>query len=432
MKLNKLNTAIVLFFSIILIYLLDFYILENNGNDHFWCVQIVDNFSIRNFDNIRLPIHCDEGTYRLASVSLDNFFDRNNPYQGRPLFVGFISILTSIMNTISFIDLSDYQQFKIAIFIVQFTILFFIVRTFISISKFKQFNKNEYIVVFLLCSIPGIRWNIFFPSVGNLTFLFFLISLKYLLNKNLSKKEENHLYIIFGLLSLAHLSAIIYGLIVKLYFFIKKRKLNKNTLFHLIMLTFPYILYRQVVSMSKYEYYDWHRSVYNQFYWLLEVFQPNTNISIQKECQTLSTFLKCNNLVTNNYLGYFAIVVIYFFILIIINKYDKNKSIEVISKTFFICSLIFIFWSFQGYYEFFRFTNYSIGYFLFTSLIFFGVFVFKDDTLLFISLLIYVYSVPYLEPYNEDFSYPRLNYLTVTSILLFMTFIYRNLNSKKI
>ena len=163
----------------------------------------------------------------------------------------------------------------------------------------------------------------------------------------LSKKEENHLYIILGLLSLAHLSAIIYGLIVKLYFFIKKRKLNKNTLFHLIMLTFPYILYRQVVSMSKYEYYDWHRSVYNQFYWLLEVFQPNTDISIQKECQTLSTFLKCNNLVTNNYLGYFAIVVIYFFILIIINKYDKNKPIEVISKTFFICSLIFIFGPFR-------------------------------------------------------------------------------------
>ena len=168
------------------------------------------------------------------------------------------------------------------------------------------------------------------------------------------------------------------------------------------------------------------------FIGFLKSFNQIPIFRFKKNARLYLLFLKCNNLVTNNYLGYFAIVVVYFFILIIINKYDKNKSIEAISKTFFLSSLIFIFWSFQGYYEFFRFTNYSIGYFLFTSLIFFGVFVFKDDTLLFISLLIYVYSVPYLEPYNEDFSYPRLNYLTVTSILLFMTFIYRNLNSKKI
>ena len=169
MKTNKLNTLIVLFFSIITIYLLDFYILKNNGNEHFWCVQIIDNFSIRNLNNIRLPIHCDEGTYRLASRSLENFFDRNNPYQGRPLYVGFISIFMSLVNSIPFIELSEYQQFKIAIFLVQFTILFFIVRTFISISKFKQFYKNEYIIIFLLCSIPrSIAFLIFWPIDLNL------------------------------------------------------------------------------------------------------------------------------------------------------------------------------------------------------------------------------------------------------------------------
>ena len=431
MKINKLNTVIVLFFSIITIYLLDFYILENSGNDHFWCVQIIENFSVSNLNNIRLPIHCDEGTYRLAAMSLDNFFDRSNPYQSRPLYVGFISILMSLVDNIPFIELSEYQQFKVAIFLVQFTILLFIVRTFISISKFKQFYKNEYIVIFLVCSIPGIRWNIFFPSVGNLTFLFFLISLKYLLYNNISNKEENRLYIIFGLLSLAHLSAIVYGLIVKFYFYIKSRQLNKNTLFHFIMLIFPYTLYRQIVSISRYEYYDWHRSVYNQFYWILEVFQSDSGVSIQRECQTLTTFFKCNNLVTLNYLGYFGILIFYFLVLIIINKYNENGSIEIINKSFFICCLIFIFWSFQGYYEFFRFTNYSIGYFLFTSLILFTVLNFKNDIFLLFSLLIYVYSIPYLEPYNQAFKFPRLNYLTITSILFFLLFIFKNLNNKK-
>ena len=431
MKINKLNIVIVLFFSIITIYLLDFYILENSGNDHFWCVQIIQNFSVSNLNNIRLPIHCDEGTYRLAAMSLDNFFDRSNPYQSRPLYVGFISILMSLVNNIPFIELSEYQQFKVAIFLVQFTILLFIVRTFISISKFKQFYKNEYIVIFLVCSIPGIRWNIFFPSVGNLTFLFFLISLKYLLYNNISNKEENRLYIIFGLLSLAHLSAIVYGLIVKFYFYIKNRQLNKNTLFHFIMLIFPYILYRQIVSISIYEYYDWHRSVYNQFYWILEVFQSDSGVSIQRECQTLSTFFKCNNLVTLNYLGYFGILIFYFLVLIIINKYNENGSIEIINKSFFICCSIFIFWSFQGYYEFFRFTNYSIGYFLFTSLIFLTFLVFKNDIFLLISLLLYEYSIPYLEPYNEAFNYPKLNYLTIASISFFLLFIFKNFNNKE-
>jgi len=57
-----------------IVYLIDFYILDVS-NEQFWCVEVIKNFELGNFKNIRLPIHCDEGPYRFASTSLDNFFD---------------------------------------------------------------------------------------------------------------------------------------------------------------------------------------------------------------------------------------------------------------------------------------------------------------------------------------------------------------------
>ena len=99
------------FIFVLIIYIFDFYILDTSYQ-HFSCV-LVENFRISNFENIRLPIHCDEGPYRFASFSIDNFFNEINPYQGRPLFVGAIAIFRKFFELFSFLNLSEYQNFYV-------------------------------------------------------------------------------------------------------------------------------------------------------------------------------------------------------------------------------------------------------------------------------------------------------------------------------
>ena len=430
MKVRRLNILFIIFLSVIVIYIFDFYLLDNNANENFWCVEIIENYRFGSIENIKFPIHCDEGTYRLASSSLEDFFDRSNPYQSRPLFVGFIAFVKLLVNNLSIIEFSDYQQFKVSIFLVQLFILYFIVRLFIHIAKFHKLGIKETVLIFIVCSIPSVRWNLFFPSVGNLTFLFFLISINFLTNIKKNKKNENIIFMLLGFLSLAHMSAIIYGLAIKLYKFIKDKKIKTQQIFQLILLFAPYILYRLVISISKFEYYDWHKNVYKQFYWIIESFQKKSLNPKESGCQTFQSFFECNNLVTFNFLGYFLILLIFFIVLISINKSKYKNSLEILKPSLFICFFIFIFWTFQGYYESFRFVNYSIGYFLFTSVIFMTIFLFKNNIFLVISLLLYFYSVSYLEPYNDVYRYPNINYLTIFSILFFLIFVFSQFKFK--
>ena len=99
---NNFKILTITFFSIGFVYFADFYFLENYYNQQFWCVEVIKNFELGNFKNIRLPIHCDEGPYRFASTSLDNFFDKSNPYQGRPLFVGLVGLFRFLFELFPF------------------------------------------------------------------------------------------------------------------------------------------------------------------------------------------------------------------------------------------------------------------------------------------------------------------------------------------
>ena len=87
MKLVNLKLIFSIPILTLLVYFLEFYILGSFYTQQFWCVEVYREFNILNLNNLRLPIHCDEGPYRLESSSLENFFDKTNPYQGRPLFV---------------------------------------------------------------------------------------------------------------------------------------------------------------------------------------------------------------------------------------------------------------------------------------------------------------------------------------------------------
>lgn len=417
---NNFKILTITFFSIGFVYFADFYFLENYYNQQFWCVEVIKNFELGNFKNIRLPIHCDEGPYRFASTSLDNFFDKSNPYQGRPLFVGLVGLFRFLFELFPF-SFSEYQNFKLSMFSVQYLVLFAIVKTFITLTNLDFNKKIDYLILFSLISIPSIRWNIFLSSVGNIPFLIFLLSLKFLNDKD-RVKNNNNVFFIFGLFSLFHLSSIIYGLIIIAIRSFRNKNINIAELLQRILyLTIFQICYRLFVYLSNFTFYDWHKEVHNQFYWILDEFN---NIAPKHECQTFTTFLRCNFDITLSFVGYFIFLLIIFTSLVLFSKANNLKIPKTIQNAFYLNLFVFIFWSFQGVYEPFRFVNYSIGYFLFFSVLIFN-FVFKKDIYLTMSLVFFSYSIFYLEPYNSGLNFPQINFLTIVSLSLFVYFIFR-------
>ncbi len=420
MKPLKTKFFLIIPFFITLIYILDFYVLDSLSSQQFWCVEIYKEFSFLNFNNLRLPIHCDEGPYRFASESLSNFFDETNPYQGRPLFILSISIFRNIFNILSFLNISEYLIFRLAMIFIQFIVLFFIIRIFVSLTNLDFQSKTDYLIIFLVISTPSIRWNIFFSSVENLTFLLFLISIKYLLSDQENSNRKNSTFILLGILSLAHMSAIVYGFIILFFEIINKKEIKFLLLIKRIfyLLVFQ-VIYRLTVYFSDYSFYDWHKEIYNQFYWIFNVIQGKPPIA---DCQTLNTFWKCNTLVTGSFLGYFLILILYLVSIVLMSLYFKENVPELIKYSLFVNIFIFLFWSLQGLYEPFRFVNYSIGYFLFFSLFIF-IIIYKKNLYLTLSILIFQFSVFYLEPYNTALNIPQVNVLTIISVLLFLVFL---------
>tara|TARA_B100000575_G_C22548548_1_gene350756 strand:- start:137 stop:508 length:372 start_codon:yes stop_codon:yes gene_type:complete len=112
-------------------------------------------------------------------------------------------------------------------------------------------------------------------------------------------------------------------------------------------------------------------------------------------------------------------------------KYKKKEIPIKVKYAFLINLIIFIFWGLQGLYESFRFTNYSIGYFLFITIFILLVESFEKDMYLISAILFYILSIGYIEPYNESLNYPQLNFLTYLSVTLFFVFIFKEIKLKK-
>ena len=112
-------------------YFFEFYIRENNPSLHFWCIQISNDFNFGPFNRVSLPIHCDEGPYRLSSQSLEQFFSKNNPYQTRPLYVFLIYALSNLIDFFTFYNLTEYQNFRFSIIVLQILIMTSIIYLFI-------------------------------------------------------------------------------------------------------------------------------------------------------------------------------------------------------------------------------------------------------------------------------------------------------------
>ena len=415
-KTNSLIFITSLFFFVA--YIVEFIFL-NADTSHFWCI------STNYFESINaiLPIHCDEGPYRQASESFDFFFSENNPYQKRPIYVVLISFLRELISFLSFGLLSKYIEFRVSMIILQLTILFLIGFNTVKLFNLEKLDLENFLILFTIFSIPNIRWNLLFPSHGNLTLLLLIYTLRKLDNKNYLENDSNY-FLIIGLGALLHRSAIIYGIIFMIIkFFIKKRFLFKDMLSNLVLVFIPTIVYELSIYFSRYQSFDWNREIYGQFYWIVDIIFGRENFYHDTSCQQLSTFMNCNLNVTKYFVQYFIIGIIFLFILIFLNLnvFQDNFFKNLILSTIFI----YIFWAFQGLYPNFRFVNYSLGYFLFLGLIFINYKYFKSK---FLSLIIltYEFSILYLEPYSVLTL--KLNYLSYVSIGLFIVFLIYALN----
>lgn len=409
-------------------YLFEFYIQANNANINFWCVQTLNNFNFGPVKSVSLPIHCDEGPYRIASNSIEEFFSPSNPYQTRPLLILILGFLRRLFESINILNISDYQIFRISIFLIQMVILFSIISIFTNLMNLKLKSYSDYLIILVVIGIPGIRWNILFPSAGNITLILFLLSIKFLSEKNYFLKNNRSTYLLFSFLSVAHLSSIIYGFILQLATILKRKKVSISTIGSnlLILISIP-LLYRLFIFFSKYEFYDWHTGTHKQFSWLYIEYQKGYSFLLNATKGHLSAYWN----ETTNFIGYFSILFFYYLGLIAIAKFKKYPVPEKVKFSLFINFFIFIFWGFQGITESFRFTNYSIGYFLFISVLILLIETFKKDLYLLFSILAYVFSIGYLEPYNSSLNFPQWNVFSILSVIFFLIFTLRETVSFK-
>ena len=408
------NLAIWTFLYFIAAYVFEIYFYSPDNN-FFWC--ITPNF----FDelNTYLPVHCDEGPYQLASQSLEYFFSERNPYQKRPLYIISIFTVRSVIEFLSFGILSEYLEFRLAMIVIQYFILYLIALNSAKFFKIEKFNIHGLSILFLIFSIPNIRWNLFFPSHGNITLLLMLFSLNKLKDVNSLKNQNMTSFFIFmGIASLFHRSSIFYGLIITLIVFFVYSKKFIEVFSYIFFMLLPTVIYELFYLITEYESFDWNKEIYGQFYWFLDLLIGRQNQYHNDTCQKIDTFLNCNFEISFYFINYFAGAIFLFTVLLFKNKkLIKDRNFQ---NILIISSFIFIFWSFQGLYPNFRFINYSIGYFLFLSIIYICSF-YEKNILLCFSILIYEFSILYLEVYSITYFKPNvLTYLALSSFSLYI------------
>jgi hypothetical protein len=410
---QKINVP---YFGVLVIVLFYFFatfvselVLSNFNNEFFWCISSNYFESV----NLYLPVHCDEGPYLQASESIDYFFSESNPYQKRPGYVLSIYLIRSIINFLTLGQLSNYIEFRVAMILIQFVIIYLIGISSAKFFKINHLNFHNILILILVFSIPNIRWNTLMPSHGNITLLLLLISLNRLSYKSLY--SDYIFYLLMGLGALFHRSAIAYGLIILFLEIIKNKNQLINRLSYFVLLLIPSLSYEGFFIFSKYKSFDWNKEIYGQFYWIIDIFNKNYVAYHDSSCQQLNTFLMCNIDVTKSFVLYFLVGLFYLFTVIMFNlKLIESKQYFYLAITSF---LIYIFWSLQGIYPNFRFINYSLGYFMFLSLIY--LYQRIEDSIFFgVSILIYEFSILYMEPYAIGYLKP--NYITYISILTFI------------
>ena len=419
-----------------LIYYIVFHLLSADSS-YYICVEIEHlDFFLNNFEfKFIYPVSCDQINYYLGFENMNNIITTDeHPYQNRPLYILFVSIVSRILNFVFVLfGININFLFQLSTFLVQLFIvssgIYLIIKTF----DVKGLNFLHLIILcFIFFLNPIVKWGIFTPSHQLLTFLVIASGLYILSSKN--DLSLFWISLIFGLLFMAHRAF----LIIYLLYVLKKLFLQKKRLLYIlnnfkftILFLLPYIFYTIYIRLLGYEPYDAATQYWGQFIWVYYYFINIVKHSGEWYCQTIPENFICyfkDTLKTLYYLCLPILFSVFNFQLFKKIKNCKTKKFEI--NLSLIVIVLFIFWSFIGWYPPLRFNLYSIGNGLILVLTMQYLYLNKlNEKIFFLASLIFYFL--FLNHWNfENVIYFHPAYLlSAISMIIFSIISYRNFDS---
>lgn len=420
-----------------LIYYIIFHLLSTNSS-YFICVEIKNlDFFINNFKfKFTYPVSCDQTNYYQGFENMNNIITSDkHPYQNRPLYILFVSIFSKILNFVFVLSGLDINfLFQLSTFLVQL----FIVSSgiYLIIQSFDIYELN-FFKLMILCFIfflnPIVKWGIFTPSHQLLTFVV-IASGMYILSSN-NSYSLFWVSIIFGLLFMAHRAfLLIYLIYVLKEIFLQKKRLLfiLNNFKFVFLFLLPYIVYSIYIRLLGYEPYDAATEYWGQFIWVAYFLVGIVKHSGEWYCQTIPENFLCYFRDTINTLYYLAIpIILATGSYLLLNKTISNKQKEKLKNLYIIVSILFVFWSFIGWYPPLRFNLYSIGngIAIILSIQFLNLRHYSEKFLFLSSVTSYFLFINHWNYENVIIMNPVF-FLSVVSMLLYFIVGYKNLNER--
>jgi hypothetical protein len=337
------------------------FIIQPVSPNYFICNNLF-NYKIFNL-TVSYPISCDQESYYSAIRDLSVLFNEGYVYQGRPLYIFLNSNLLSILQSLSDSDLEVLTHISITI-----THTLVLIASSLIIMKILKIyiysNIKTYILIYtMLILSPLYKWGTFDPS--NQTFTLLIILLNVYLYLNYDKVIDPKTSLFIGLLVLIHRIFIVgYLLLFILLLLEKKYSFNfqniVNFIKHLFISILPFLFYNIYIFIFQGQIpYDENSSHYGQFLWLPLYLFTDKRYEGGWHCMEPTTFIKCY-LVDNLNLTFYLFVPLIIFLFNLLR--DKSSNTIVISTLVKYVALVYIFYSFIGWYPPIRFSYYSLGH----------------------------------------------------------------------
>lgn len=350
-----------------------FYIYSDLSN-YYYCSEII-NYDLKLFGfNISLIFQesCDFSIYLKGFEDFSSIFESNYIYQGRPLYIGLINVITSIFVTI-FPKLT-ILNFYFGMILSQTLILSLCSLIVLNLFEEKISPNTENYTILLISLSPIVKFGLFDPSHQLLTVLSFILSFYYLKNKeNITYNNSYKHVLVCGLLFLSNKVFLVAFFILLIATNIKKLRKEKNiNPYHFLISCFlfliPYAAYSLFINFSGYISYEAETELYGHFIWVLYFSNGHIIHTGQWFCHSIPENFWCYFQDYINAIRYLLSPIVYFALLIYFLKktIDNYKTYSALLITFLI---YFIFWSFMGWYPPLRLSLYSLGIALSLALI---------------------------------------------------------------
>ncbi len=425
-----------------LIYFIVFHLLSSDSS-YYICTEIKNlEFFFNNSEfKFSYPVSCDQTNYYLGFENFNNIITtKDYPYQNRPLYILLVFVVSKILNLVFVIFNVDMNfLFQLSTFLVQLFIVssgVYLIITSLNINKLK-FSQLA-ILSFIFYLNPLVKWGIFMPSHQLLTFLVIASGLHILGSNN--RLSLFNVSLVLGVLFMAHRAfLLVYIIFVLKEIFHQSKKFSYilNNFKYAFLFLLPYILYAIYIRLLGYEPYDAATQYWGQFIWVAYYMVGIVKHSGQWYCQTIPENFICYLKDTLNTIFYLGLPIL--FSLFNFQRFKKFKNFKIKNfhiNLFLLVLIMFVFWSFMGWYPPLRLNLYSIGngLIIILAIQFLSLTKKIEKILFFSSLLSYFLFLNHWNFENVIFFHPA--YLLSGSIMLLFIIIsnknlYSNLNKNE-